>query len=120
MSINGRLTAEDVLTGKDVARLLHAPVSTVEDWARRGILPSVKIGRRRLYLRQEIEATLTRDNATLLVQRSHNGLSIGGVGDVSRRPGSSTNEAPGSSKLIRNEAIMSGAGPAKAHTRRPE
>jgi excisionase family DNA binding protein len=54
-----RLTADDVLTGRDVALLLHAPVSTVEDWARRGILPSVKIGRRRLYIRQHIETALT-------------------------------------------------------------
>jgi excisionase family DNA binding protein len=54
-----RLTADDVLTGRDVALLLHAPVSTVEDWARRGILPSVKIGRRRLYIRQQIETALT-------------------------------------------------------------
>jgi excisionase family DNA binding protein len=54
-----RLTADDVMTARDVARLLHAPVSTVEDWARRGILPSVKIGRRRLYIRQSIEAALT-------------------------------------------------------------
>jgi excisionase family DNA binding protein len=54
-----RLTAEDVMTARDVAQLLHAPVSTVEDWARRGILPSVKIGRRRLYIRQNIEAALT-------------------------------------------------------------
>jgi excisionase family DNA binding protein len=54
-----RLTADDVMTARDVARLLHAPVSTVEDWARRGILPSVKIGRRRLYIRQTIEAKLT-------------------------------------------------------------
>jgi excisionase family DNA binding protein len=53
------LTADDVMTARDVARLLHAPVSTVEDWARRGVLPSVKIGRRRLYIRQSIETTLT-------------------------------------------------------------
>lgn len=54
-----RLTADDVLTAKEVAVLLHAPVSTVEDWARRGVLPSRKIGRRRLYIRQHIEAVLT-------------------------------------------------------------
>jgi excisionase family DNA binding protein len=66
-----RLTADDVLTGREVALLLHAPVSTVEDWARRGILPSVKIGRRRLYIRQQIETAL-----------------IGQAGeDRSRRPG---------------------------------
>lgn len=54
-----RLTADDVMTARDVAGLMHAPVSTVEDWARRGILPSVKIGRRRLYIRQSIEMALT-------------------------------------------------------------
>jgi excisionase family DNA binding protein len=54
-----RLTADDVMTARDVACLLHAPISTVEDWARRGILPSVKIGRRRLYIRQNIETALT-------------------------------------------------------------
>lgn len=45
-----RLTADDVMTALEVARLLYAPVSTVEDWARRGILPSRKIGKRRLYI----------------------------------------------------------------------
>lgn len=53
-----RLTADDVMTAREVSALLHAPVSTVEDWARRGILPSVKIGKRRLYVRQNIEAVL--------------------------------------------------------------
>jgi excisionase family DNA binding protein len=61
MSGHRKLTADDVLTGRDVARLLQAPVSTVEDWARRGILPSVKIGRRRLYIREQIEDTLLRE-----------------------------------------------------------
>jgi excisionase family DNA binding protein len=59
----GRLTA-DVMTGREVAILLHAPVSTVEDWARRKILPSVKIGRRRIYIRQSIEAVLTGHTPT--------------------------------------------------------
>jgi excisionase family DNA binding protein len=54
-----RLTADDVMTAREVADLLHAPTSTVEDWARRGVLPSVKVGRRRLYIRQRIEAVLT-------------------------------------------------------------
>ncbi len=47
------------MTGREVAALLHMPVSTVEDLARRGELPSVKIGRRRLYVRQHVEALLT-------------------------------------------------------------
>jgi excisionase family DNA binding protein len=57
-AVPARLTADDVMTAREVAGLLHAPVSTVEDWARRGILPSVKVGRRRLYIRQRIEAAL--------------------------------------------------------------
>lgn len=61
-----RLTADDVLTGRDVALLLHAPVSTIEDWARRGLLPSVKIGRRRLYIRHEIELALTEGRRSRL------------------------------------------------------
>lgn len=47
------------MTAREVADLLHAPVSTVEGWARRDILPSVKIGKRRLYIRQNIETVLT-------------------------------------------------------------
>lgn len=61
--MNARLTAADVMSLAEVAELLHVPRSTVSDWARRGILPSVKIGRRRLYIRQQIEATLLRENA---------------------------------------------------------
>lgn len=53
-----RLTADDVMTAREVAGLLRSPASTVEDWARRSIVPSVKIGRRRLYIRHEIEAIL--------------------------------------------------------------
>jgi excisionase family DNA binding protein len=48
------------MSAREVAILLHTPVSTIEDWARRGILPSVKIGKRRLYIRQHIEAVLTQ------------------------------------------------------------
>jgi excisionase family DNA binding protein len=59
-----RLTASDVMTGREVANLLHAPVSTVEEWARRGLLPSVKLGRRRLYIRHHIEAVLTAEHDT--------------------------------------------------------
>jgi excisionase family DNA binding protein len=54
-----RLSARDVMLGREVADLLRMPVSTVEDLARRGELPSVKVGRRRLYIRTQIEAVLT-------------------------------------------------------------
>jgi excisionase family DNA binding protein len=50
-----RLTAVDVLDGAEVARLLHLPVSTVLDFARRGVLPGRKLGRRWIFLRDELE-----------------------------------------------------------------
>jgi hypothetical protein len=46
------------MTPRKVASLLHSRVSTVEDWARRDMLPSVKVGRRRLHTRQHAEAAL--------------------------------------------------------------
>jgi excisionase family DNA binding protein len=55
------LTAADVMTAGEVAELLRVPKSTVEDWARRGLIPSRKIGRRRLYLRPRIEALVLED-----------------------------------------------------------
>jgi excisionase family DNA binding protein len=55
------LTAADVLTAGEVAELLHMPTSTVEHLARQGTLPSRKIGRRRLYVRQHVEALLLLD-----------------------------------------------------------
>ena len=56
--IDRPLTAADVLTAREVAELLRVPRSTVEDWARRGVIPSRKVGRRRLYLRPSIETLL--------------------------------------------------------------
>jgi excisionase family DNA binding protein len=55
------LTAADALTAGEVAALLHVPQSTVEDWARRGVIPSRKVGRRRLYLRPSIETLLLEE-----------------------------------------------------------
>jgi excisionase family DNA binding protein len=52
------LTASDILRAKDVAKLLHIPVSTVHEWARRGIIPSRKIGRHRILLRFELMSWL--------------------------------------------------------------
>jgi excisionase family DNA binding protein len=56
------VTRVDVLRAVDVAHLLSVPQSTVEDWARRGVIPSRKRGRRRFYLRWEIEAWLVADD----------------------------------------------------------
>jgi excisionase family DNA binding protein len=57
------LTAADVMTAAELAEFLGVPQSTVEDWARRGVVPSKKVGRRRLYLRARIEALLLDDGA---------------------------------------------------------
>ncbi len=59
------LTAADVMTAAEVAALLRVPRSTVEDWARRGIVPSKKVGRRRLYVRSRIEALLLDEDGEL-------------------------------------------------------
>jgi len=64
------LTASDVMTAAEVAALLRVPRSTVEDWARRGIVPSKKVGRRRLYVRSRIEALLLDDDTELSPERS--------------------------------------------------
>jgi excisionase family DNA binding protein len=53
-----RLTREDVLDGQDVAELLHLPLSTVLEYARRDLLPGHKLGRRWIFLRDEVEATV--------------------------------------------------------------
>ncbi len=57
------LAAADVMSAAEVAELMHVSKSTVEDWARRGIVPSKKVGRRRLYIRSRIEALLLEDHA---------------------------------------------------------
>jgi excisionase family DNA binding protein len=58
ISTRPRLTREDVLDGRDVAELLHLPVSTVLEYARRGLLPGHKLGRRWIFLRDEIEVAV--------------------------------------------------------------
>lgn len=58
ISTHPHLTREDVLDGRDVAELLHMPISTVLEYARRGLLPGHKLGRRWIFLRDEIEAAV--------------------------------------------------------------
>ena len=53
-----RLTEIDVLEAGEVAELLHMPLSTVLDFARRGVIPGHKLGRRWIFLRDEIEASV--------------------------------------------------------------
>jgi excisionase family DNA binding protein len=56
------ITRGDVMTSTDVAELLRTSKSTIEDWARRGVIPSRKRGRRRFFLRWEVEAWLIADD----------------------------------------------------------
>jgi excisionase family DNA binding protein len=53
-----QLTREDVLDAREVAELLHLPISTVLEFARRGLLPAHKLGRRWIFLRDEVEAAV--------------------------------------------------------------
>jgi len=44
----------ELLTADEVADLLHIPRSTVRDYARRGVLPSVKLGRHVRFARSDV------------------------------------------------------------------
>lgn len=54
------LTRDDILSAVQVAELLQLRRSTVEDYARRGLLPSIKLGRFRRFVRADIDAALAR------------------------------------------------------------
>jgi excisionase family DNA binding protein len=63
------LTRDDVLTMREVADLLRLPLSTVGEFARRGTLPARKLGRRWIFLRDELEDALRAAPTSLA--RSH-------------------------------------------------
>jgi excisionase family DNA binding protein len=50
----------ELMTADQVAELLQMRRSTVEDYARRGLLPSIKLGRHRRFVRSDVEAALER------------------------------------------------------------
>lgn len=47
-------SASRLLTAAEAAELLSIRQSTVEDYARRGIVPSVKIGRHRRFVERDV------------------------------------------------------------------
>ncbi len=49
---------DELLTTAQVAQHLQMRTSTIEDYARRGLLPSLKLGRHRRYLRSHIEQAI--------------------------------------------------------------
>jgi excisionase family DNA binding protein len=46
------------MTADQVARLLLMPTSTVRDYARRGVLPSIKLGKHRRFVRSHVEGAI--------------------------------------------------------------
>jgi excisionase family DNA binding protein len=50
----------ELMTADQVAELLQMRRSTVEDYARRGLLPSLKLGRHRRFVRSDVEDALAR------------------------------------------------------------
>lgn len=52
------LTRDEVMTAREVADLLHMPVSTVYELARRGELPACRLGRTWRFLRPRLEQRL--------------------------------------------------------------
>jgi excisionase family DNA binding protein len=67
----GRSLLDELMTARQVAELLQMRISTVETYARRGLLPSVKVGRHRRFIRSQLERALTA-------------LTDGGVGRTGR------------------------------------
>ncbi len=53
-----RATLDELMTADQVAALLLLPVSTVKDYARRGVLPSIKLGKHRRFVRSAVQAAL--------------------------------------------------------------
>jgi excisionase family DNA binding protein len=52
------LGREDILTAGQVAELFGMKPNTIEDYARRGLLPSFKLGRHRRFIRAQVEARI--------------------------------------------------------------
>jgi len=50
---------DDILTAEQVAVILQVRPCTVADWARRGIIPSYKIGKFRRYSKKDVSAWVT-------------------------------------------------------------
>lgn len=50
---------DELMTARQLASVLQMRVSTVEDYARRGLIPSLKLGRHRRFVRTDVEAVIT-------------------------------------------------------------
>lgn len=52
------LTRAELMTAREVAKLLAVPISTVREWGRSGTLPRVKLGRHVRYIRRHVETAI--------------------------------------------------------------
>lgn len=77
------LTAADVMTAQEVTELLRIPVGTVHDYARRGVLPSQKLGRHRRFIRDRVIAAIEAANGA---RQSPQVVPTGGTHGVDMRP----------------------------------
>jgi len=51
---------DELMTAEQVAALLHMRPSTVGDYARRGLIPSIKLGRHRRFVRTDVARAIDR------------------------------------------------------------
>jgi excisionase family DNA binding protein len=49
---------DELMTAEQVAALLLLPASTVKDYARRGMLPSIKLGKHRRFVRSQVQGAI--------------------------------------------------------------
>jgi excisionase family DNA binding protein len=54
----GESLLDELLTASQLADSLQMRVSTIEEYARRGILPSIKLGRHRRFVRSEVDRAI--------------------------------------------------------------
>jgi excisionase family DNA binding protein len=54
----GPSVLDELMTSSDVAELLHTRLSTIQGYARSGLLPSVKVGRHRRFIRSQVERAI--------------------------------------------------------------
>lgn len=60
MTEQGSLAIDELMTSAQVADASLIRESTVSDYARRGLLPSIKLGRHRRFVRADVEDALAR------------------------------------------------------------
>lgn len=54
----GHSLLDELMTADQVAEILQLRRSTIEDYARRGVLPSIKLGRHRRFVRSQVEGAI--------------------------------------------------------------